>query len=258
MTPVRAGAILTMLVAAGAIYGAGGTPAFGFQRLEVAGNAVTTVAAVADQLGVARGTNLVSLTTAPIVERLRQIPAVADATVTVRLPDLIRVDLDERKPILLWQVGTRRFAADGDGRLFSEVGPTTPAAVASLPVIVDQRVSSAGLGLQSTLDPTDLDAAKRLGSLTPAQIGSHASRLLVTVTDEKGFTVGSGPGGWVAVFGFYGVSQRTPALIPGQVQLLGALLAGREDTVLTVVLADDRDGTYIPKPSAKPSPSAKP
>jgi hypothetical protein len=61
----------------------------------------------------------------------------------------------------------------------------------------------------------------------------------------------------VAVFGFYGISQRTPALIPGQVQLLSALLAGREDTVLTVVLADDRDGTYIPKPTAKPSPSAK-
>jgi hypothetical protein len=246
-----------MLVAAGAIYGSAGTPAFGFAQLEVAGNAVTPVTTVEQQLGVARGTNLVSLTTAPIVERLRRIPAVADATVTVRLPDLIRVELTERRPILLWQVGKRRFTADGDGRLFAEVGPATPAAVASLPVSAELRGASSGLGLQSTLDPTDLDAAKRLGSLTPDQIGSHASRLLVTITDEKGFTVGTGPGGWVAVFGFYGISQRTPALIPGQVQLLSALLAGREDTVLTVVLADDRDGTYIPKPTAKPSPSAK-
>jgi POTRA domain, FtsQ-type len=247
-----------MLVAAGAIYGSAGTPAFGFERLEVAGNAVTTVATVDQQLGVARGANLVSLATAPIVERIRQIPAVADATVTVRLPDVIRVELTERRPILLWQVGMRRFTADAAGRLFAEVGPATPAAVASLPVIADQRVRSAGLGPQSTLDPTDLDAAKRLGSLTPDQIGSHASRLLVSITDEKGFTIGTGPNGWVAVFGFYGISQRTPALIPGQVQLLTALLAGREDTVLTVILADDRDGTYIPKPTPKPSPSAKP
>jgi len=247
-----------MLVAAGAIYGSAGTPAFGFERLEVAGNAMTTVASVDQQLGVARGANLVSLATAPIVERIRQIPAVADATVTVRLPDVIRVELTERRPILLWQVGMRRFTADAAGRLFAEVGPATPAAVASLPVIADQRVRSAGLGLQSTLDPTDLDAAKRLGSLTPDQIGSHASRLLVSITDEKGFTIGTGPNGWVAVFGFYGISQRTPALIPGQVQLLTALLAGREDTVLTVILADDRDGTYIPKPTPKPSPSAKP
>jgi len=53
-------------------------------------------------------------------------------------------------------------------------------------------------------------------------------------------------------------SQRTPALIPGQVQLLGALLAGREDTIQTVVLADDHDGTFVPKPTARPSATPKP
>ena len=45
---------------------------------------------------------------------------------------------------------------------------------------------------------------------------------------------------------------------PGQVQLLTALLKGREDSVETVILADDRDGTYIPKPTPKPSSSSKP
>jgi len=60
------------------------------------------------------------------------------------------------------------------------------------------------------------------------------------------------------VFGFYGRSQRTPALIQGQVQLLTKLLDGREDTIQTVILADDRDGTYIPKATARPSASARP
>ncbi|HEX3427396.1 MAG TPA: hypothetical protein VHS36_01195, partial [Candidatus Limnocylindrales bacterium] len=106
--------------------------------------------------------------------------------------------------------------------------------------------------------PVDLDAATRLGSLTPSQIGSTAAKLTVGVSDERGFTVSSGAKGWLAVFGFYGVSQRTPALIPGQVQLLAGLLAGREPEVATVVLADAHDGTYISKPTPKPSASAGP
>ena len=76
--------------------------------------------------------------------------------------------------------------------------------------------------------------------------------------DDRGFTLSSGSGGWVAVFGFYGLNQRTPALIPGQVQLLSGLLTGREDTVQTVILADDREGTYIAKPTPRPSATPKP
>ena len=64
-------------------------------------------------------------------------------------------------------------------------------------------------------------------------------------------------GGWVAVFGFYGLSQRTPDLVPAQVVLLQQLLhqAG-ESNVATVILADATDGTYIPR--ASPAPSAAP
>ena len=80
----------------------------------------------------------------------------------------------------------------------------------------------------------------------------------MSITDERGFTLGSGVRGWLAVFGFYGRSQRTPELIPGQVQLLSKLLLGREDTIQTVILADDRDGTYIARPTPHPSTSAKP
>jgi hypothetical protein len=127
-----------------------------------------------------------------------------------------------------------------------------------LPVVTDERRSAATLGIRSTLDPVDLDAATRLGSLTPGQIGSAAAKLTVGVSDERGFTVSSGAKGWLAVFGFYGASQRTPALIPGQIQLLSGLLAGREAEVATVILADDRDGTYTSKPTPKASPSSTP
>jgi hypothetical protein len=247
-----------MLVAAGATYGLAATPAFGFERLEISGAVLTPEAAIRDQVAVETGANLVGLTTQPIVERLRSLPSVADASVIVRLPDLIQIGIHERRAVVLWSIGSHRDAVDDGGSLFADVTDGAPDAVAALPVVLDQRVASAGLGVTSVLDPVDLDAATRLGSLTPGQIGSHAAGLTVAVTDENGFTITTGPKGWVAVFGFYGRSQRTPALIPGQVQLLTQLLAGREDTVLRVILADDHDGTYVPKPTPRPSASSRP
>ncbi len=258
LTPVRAGAILAMLITAGAVYGLATTPVAGFDRLEVTGNTITAEDRIREQVAVDPGTNLVSLTTQPIVERLLGIPSIGDATVAVGLPDVLRVGVTERAPVVIWAVGPHRFAVDDGGFVFADVAENPPPSVAGLPVVVDQRASAAGIGIRSVLDPVDLDAAKRLASLTPEQIGSHAQRLAVAITDENGFTVNGGPKGWSAVFGFYGRSQRTPALIPGQVQLLAALLAGREDTIQSIVLGDDRDGTYIPKPTPKPSATPKP
>jgi hypothetical protein len=258
LSPTRAGAILAMLVSAGAFYGLAAGPAFGYGRLEIEGAVVTPPASVESILGLWKGTNLVSLETEPLEAQLREIPSVADANVSVELPDVVRVQVTERRPIVVWAAAGHRFIVDDHGSLFAEVGEQAPPAIAALPVVTDERRSAATLGIRSTLDPVDLDAATRLGSLTPGQIGSAAAKLTVGVSDERGFTVSSGAKGWLAVFGFYGASQRTPALIPGQIQLLSGLLAGREAEVATVILADDRDGTYTSKPTPKPSASSKP
>ena len=55
------------------------------------------------------------------------------------------------------------------------------------------------------------------------------------------------PVGWSATFGFYTPTLRTTDLIPGQVRLLRSLVAGREATVGTILLADDLHGVYAPK-----------
>jgi hypothetical protein len=258
LSPTRAAAILTMLIAAGAIYGLAATPGFGFERLQVTGAALTSDAVIRAQVGLDPGTNLVGLATEPIAARIRQLPAVRDVDVSVGLPDVLQVSVSERHPIVVWAVGDRRFAVDGGGLLFADVTSDTTGVTQGTPIVIDERASATGLAVASTLDPVDLDAATRLGSLTPSQVSSHAASFRVHVTDDRGFTISSGSGGWVAVFGFYGRSQRTPALIPGQVQLLGGLLAGREDTVQTVILADDREGTFIAKPTPKPSATVKP
>jgi hypothetical protein len=256
LSPTRAGAILAMLVSLGAIYGLAATPAFGYGRIEVVGTVVTKPGAVEAMLGLVKGTNLVGLATEPLEDQLRNLPSVADATISVGLPDTVRVVVIERRPIVIWAAAGHRFVVDDAGILFADVGRTPPPGIAGLPIVTDDRRAAATLGIRSSLDPVDLDAATRLGSLTPDTIGSSAAKLSVRITDQRGFTVGSGPGGWVAVFGFYGISQRTPALITGQVQLLQSLLAGREAEVATVILADDRDGTFIAKPTPKPSPTA--
>jgi hypothetical protein len=266
LTPVRASALLAILVSAGAIFGLTTTSAFGFERIEISGALLTPTSDVEAAAGVSAGQNLVSLSTEPIAARILGLPSVHGVSLSVGLPDTLLVALEERRPIVVWQVGSVRYAVDSGGMLFADITTDPGGVSASIPVVVDDRAEATGYRVRGNLDPVILDAATRIASLTPSQIGSHAPSLAVHVTDERGFTVSSGPGGWVAVFGFYGPSLRTPALIPGQVQLLTTLLAGREDRIETVILADATDGTYTPKatpkasakPSAKPSPSAAP
>ncbi len=254
--PVRAGAALVLLVSTAALYGTANSAAFRYERLQVEGAVITPASAVDGALATALGENLFQLRTGPLEERLRALTTVARANVSVRLPDTLVVQLTERTPILIWRVDQRRFLADAEGQLFGELGDGSSAEAKALPVIDDRRTASTGLAVGGRLDPVDLDAATRLGSLVPADVGSEAQSLGVSVTDAGGFLVHAKPAGWDAVFGFYTASLRTPELIPGQVRLLRSLLIGREPLVERIILASDTDGTYVPKPT--PVPSARP
>jgi len=152
--------------------------------------------------------------------------------------------------------------------LFAALSAKPPADAAVLPVIDDRRAASTsadatstadavvGLTVGAQIDPVDLDAATRLASLAPGDIGSSAVSLSVSVTDENGFVVGTKPGSWSAVFGFYTPSLRTTEMIPGQVRLLRSLLIGREPVVDRIILASETDGTYTPRAASSGSPKA--
>ena len=256
LTPARAGAALAMLFSAGAIYGLAATSAFGFGRLQIEGATITPEAAIRERLALTEGENLFEIQTEPLEARLREIPAIAVADISIGLPDTVAIRIEERKAILIWQIGERRLLVDDAGLLFFRLDKSPPPSVAELPVIIDTRAVSAKLGVGVTVDQVDFDAARRLASLTPEAVGSSASGLSVGVTDENGFVVSSVPKSWVAVFGYYTPTLRKTDLIPGQTQVLKNLLLGREPTVAVVILGDDRVGTYIPK--ASPSASASP
>lgn len=257
LTPVRAGAILAMLLSAAAIYGVAHSSVFTYTGdPEVEGVTYTDEAAVRAVLEDARGTNLFGLVTGPLEARIRELPTVRSADVSVRLPDTVAVRLRERTPILVWEVGARRYLVDTDGQLFARLADEPPEGASQLPVVEDRRAAAVGLSVGRAIDRVDLDAATRLASLVPADVGSEAAALHVYVSDANGFTIRTRPSTWQAVFGFYTPTLRTPELIPGQVRLLRSLLIGREPIIDRVILASETDGTYTTK--ATPLPSATP
>lgn len=258
LSPLRAGALLVMLLAAAAVYGVANSSAFVLRDLRVEGADFTDQAAVERAFAAVQGHNLFGLRTGPLEDGLLELPTVRAADVAIALPDGLVVRLEERTPILIWRVGARRYLVDRDGRLFARIADEPPAAAATLPVVEDRRATSAGLSVGGLLEAVDLDAATRLASLIPADVGSEAEGLTVVVNDTNGFVVRARPDGWTAVFGFYTLSLRTPELIPGQVRLLRSLLIGREPLLERVILASETDGTYTvkstPRPSATPAP----
>ncbi len=206
--------------------------------------------------------NLFRLSTDGMADRLRTLPTVADASIEIALPDTLRVRLVERKPILVWQVGAQRFLVDADRVVFAVAD-----APVDLPVIVDRRESVrrrrldrirarasdapaplATVDIGSVLDAVDFDAATRLASLRPVDVGSGAAG---APRDDRrrprlhGSTPGrpAGP----RSFGFYTPTIRQTDLIPGQVRLLRSLLAGQEASIATITLSDDLRGVFTPK-----------
>ena len=252
-SPRRALAALAMLVTAGLVWGAVASPVFGIKSVEVEGARLTGEDAVLAALALpAVGPNAFTVATDVLRERLLALPAVADAAVRVGLPGTLRVRIEERVPVLAWQRGGTTYLVDADGRVLADAaapGATAAATAAEgLPLVADRRTDAEGLAIGGQVDALDLDVATRLLTLTPADIGSAAPAVLVGVDDRDGWTVvPTVADPWVAVFGFYGPEIRKPAMIPEQVRSLRSLLAGREPSILRVILAGEREGTFTEK-----------
>jgi hypothetical protein len=272
-SPVRAAAALVALGAAAALYGLVGSPVFGVERVIVDGARLTSRAEIEAALGLDLRTSVFGLAIDRLEDRLRNLPAVAAARVRVVLPDTVAVEIVERRPILAWRAGDDLYLVDGDGVLVARVpapGPRTSASPgagepadppttlrhdgAVLPVIDDRRASGRPFVLGASLGAVELDAARRLGSLRPVDVGSAAPELRIALDDADGWTIRPTGGGdegasWVAVFGIYTPTLRPTTMIPGQVRLLRSLLRDREPAVERIVLASETDGTYVPRPS---------
>ncbi len=256
VSPARAAGLLGMLASGFLLTFVTGPTAFGLERMDVPTLTWTADEDLRAALAVPEGANAFHVDTGTLEAALEALPGIAAAEVRVALPEAaVVVTVQERAAILAWQVGGARFLADREGVIFASLAEDAalPPGVA---VVEDRRTGAAdGLAVGSRLDPVDLDVATRLGSLTPQDLGSAASRLRVRITNADGYAV-LAEGGWAAVFGFYSPATRPTGIIPAQVRLLKSLLAGRENGVARVILASETDGTYVPK--ATPAPTTKP
>ena len=241
LTPVRAGAALAMLVSAGAIYGLAATSAFGFDRLEIDGSDDHAGGGDPGPARTGRGHE-------PVRDRDRAARGAPPRDPGGRRRrDLARPARHRRRPDRRARADPRLADRGPAPRSSTTPGCSSPSstrrhppAVAELPV--DHR-RPGGLAGSSRVGATARPGRSRRGDaprLADARPRSAAARpgcpsASPTRTASCSSSV---PESWVAVFGFYGPSLRTPDLVPGQVQLLRELLTGRR--------ADRRDSSSSP------------
>jgi cell division protein FtsQ len=81
----------------------------------VEGRTETTAADILDALQAERGAPILAIDVAAAKQRLERLPWVKMAVVERRLPDTLRVRVEERKAFALWQHGKRLALIDRDG-----------------------------------------------------------------------------------------------------------------------------------------------
>lgn len=135
------------------------------------------------------GNNILSID-APMIEKvLRQQPAVKEVSVKRQWPNKVLIQVEERRPIALWQTPGGAFAVDEEGYVLSEATP------GPLPAIVAQE---GGVRVGSRVPRGTLELSRQLFArmekevdAPPHQFQYSASQGLSVVTDL----------GWTAVFG---------------------------------------------------------
>ncbi len=220
-------------------------------QVSVAGQQLTGESALAGVLAPLRGSSLLALDATTIEERLRSLPAVADARVEPGLLDSVQVTIDEKQPAFVWRTETHRLIGAQDGTLIGEVARDgdLPRPLARLPYVDDRRAAAIALGIGSRIEAPVLQTALRLGALDPTRLGSSAQRLSVRLDDEYGFVLVASRPSWQVAFGVSGMqtgdTQAVTARIDDQVAAVRTLFATRRETSVWWVDARNPGKVYF-------------
>ncbi|WP_343562372.1 cell division protein FtsQ/DivIB [Kiloniella sp. b19] len=101
----------------------------------VEGRNRSSIDAILTKLDVERGTPILEFSPHTAKARIEELPWVKSATVERRLPNIVYVQLEERRPLALWQSNARMNVIDQSGEVITGA---RPAQFSSLPVIVGQ------------------------------------------------------------------------------------------------------------------------
>ena len=107
------------------------SPLLQVTRIQVNGCQHLDPQAVIKQAGIPSGVNILSLDLDGVRQRLTQHPWIAAATISREIPDRIRIEIEERKPVALVK-GRQFYLADHQGDCFARAAPSEHT---SLPII---------------------------------------------------------------------------------------------------------------------------
>lgn len=117
------------------------------RQFDLAGARLTNAEQVIGQAAVS-GHNIFTVDPEQVARQLATLPTIREAQVWGELPDRLVIQLVERQPVLLWQVGDTRFLLDQRGFVIGQVGNEQQSAV---PVVQVRDIEPPTIG--STVDP---------------------------------------------------------------------------------------------------------
>jgi hypothetical protein len=187
-----------------------------------------------------RGVPLLGVDADVLRRRLTELPAVADAQVSMQLPGELRVSITEKRPAFIWRTTAVQLVGAADGSIITELllGDQPDAALRRLPVVQDDRFTSRALTVGDAVPAAELRVARRLLGLDPELLGSRARRLSVSMDDEFGFVVTSPHPAWRAAMGFYQLDPRedrasADARLDQQLAAIRTLFATRQEQAVS-------------------------
>jgi cell division septal protein FtsQ len=142
------------------------------------------------------GVNIFLADTKADAAHVATLPPVAAASVTRSLPDTLRVQVVERQPVLIWQVGSARYSVDAGGAIIAQVRQAD-----GLPIITDEHsrdLRGHPFAPGGKIDPQIVQMARHLLEQIPTS--SDITSFTLSDTVDYGIVLTSAEG-WLARFG---------------------------------------------------------
>jgi len=108
----------------------------------------TSKQALLDSIGVERGTPMFAIDPHATKARIEALPWVATAMVERRLPNVLLIEIAERRPLALWQHRGRKVVIDHDGEVISAAPPER---FSALPLVVGEGAPAHAAALLTVL-----------------------------------------------------------------------------------------------------------
>jgi cell division protein FtsQ len=138
---------------------------FGIAAIDISGQVLTSEADIVGALAIGPRTSILAFDAKAARQRLRTLPAVADASIRKVYPDRLMVSVKEKTPIARWTLDGRTYLVDAAGTHLIDA-PST--ANADLPLVIGQGAGDdaaaiiRALGLYPSLEK-DIVALSRIG-----------------------------------------------------------------------------------------------